>query len=92
MNVYEDSVTYSCNNGYEFRSQNALSDATCEANGLWEPNVLDDCQPVSCGYPPDAEHVVLFGDEHIFNSTVTYGCENGYELTGPSKRVCLSSR
>jgi len=90
--VYQDKAFYSCHDGYEYQTRNPASNTTCEADGYWEPASLDTCQPVSCGPPIQSEHIVLVGDVYTFNSTVLYDCDSGYDLVGPSSRVCLSNK
>ena len=47
----------------------------------------------SCGYPGSPSHaVVTFTPDNIRPGTVaTYECEPGFELLGPSRRLCSSN-
>ena len=92
LNVYEDIVVYSCNDGFEFNKTNPVNQITCTADGLWEPKKLDTCIPVSCGPPSLSQHIRLTGFDFTYNKIVLYGCDKGYDLVGPSKRVCLSTK
>ena len=92
LNVFSDQIIYSCQQGFHFRSGVSVVRFNCSSNGSWVSHQEDVCIPVSCGSPPEFDHSILRGINFTFNSTVYYSCEEGYELNGPSSRVCLSSR
>uniref|UniRef100_A0A8C3R0R3 Sushi, von Willebrand factor type A, EGF and pentraxin domain-containing protein 1 n=1 Tax=Cyanoderma ruficeps TaxID=181631 RepID=A0A8C3R0R3_9PASS len=78
------SITLSCVDGYTLVG---ASTSTCKENGVWVPPFSDDiCSPVSCGTPESPEHG--FGEEFLFGSEVFYSCDPGFELQGPSRRIC----
>uniref|UniRef100_A0A8C8CTH4 Sushi, von Willebrand factor type A, EGF and pentraxin domain-containing protein 1 n=1 Tax=Oncorhynchus tshawytscha TaxID=74940 RepID=A0A8C8CTH4_ONCTS len=82
-------VAYSCDKGFLIQGEKRR---TCEANGKWG-GVLPVCQPVSCPSPPSLENGFIQNEGHfIFNSKVTYACDDGYRLTGHPERVCQANR
>lgn len=48
---------------------------------------------VQCNYPGSPAHAsVAFTNDKMLSGTVaTYTCDNGYELLGPSRRVCQAN-
>uniref|UniRef100_A0A673WK27 Sushi, von Willebrand factor type A, EGF and pentraxin domain-containing protein 1 n=1 Tax=Salmo trutta TaxID=8032 RepID=A0A673WK27_SALTR len=81
-------VAYSCDKGFLIQGEKRR---TCEANGKWG-GVLPVCQPVSCPSPPSLENGFIQVCHFIFNSKVTYACDDGYQLTGHPERVCQANR
>ncbi|XP_039763399.1 CUB and sushi domain-containing protein 3 isoform X2 [Pararge aegeria] len=52
--------------------------------------ILQESVTASCSYPGSPAHSrVTFSDENLEEGTVaTYVCEQGFELLGPSRRIC----
>ncbi|CAB1345368.1 unnamed protein product [Coregonus sp. 'balchen'] len=82
-------VAYSCDKGFLIRGEKRR---TCKANGEWG-GVLPVCQPVSCPSPPSLKNGFIQNKGNfIFNSKVTYACDDGYRLSGHPERVCQANR
>uniref|UniRef100_A0A8C8AQF1 Sushi, von Willebrand factor type A, EGF and pentraxin domain-containing protein 1 n=1 Tax=Otus sunia TaxID=257818 RepID=A0A8C8AQF1_9STRI len=78
-------ITLSCVEGYTLLG---ASTSTCKESGIWVPPFSDDiCIPVSCGTPESPEHGFM-GEEFLFGNEVFYNCDPGFELQGPSRRIC----
>lgn len=81
-------ISFGCNTGYVL---NGSSTITCVADGSWTDDVPV-CTIVNCtdpGTPSDGTR--SGGNSYSFNSQLTYSCDEGYELSGSSVIVCLST-
>lgn len=50
-----------------------------------------ECEPRSCGQPPDPAHGWHAGECYTFGCRITYHCGEGYELVGKSERFCQAT-
>ncbi|XP_063413316.1 CUB and sushi domain-containing protein 3-like [Mytilus trossulus] len=86
-NQYQDTVTYTCNTGYELTSGNLVR--TCMENKNWSGN-----QPVctiTCPDPGESDHVTRQLNGNNPTETVVYKCDSGYDyFSGNTTRVCGS--
>ncbi|VDI66532.1 CUB and sushi domain-containing protein [Mytilus galloprovincialis] len=86
-NKYQDTVTYTCNTGYELTSGNLVR--TCMENKNWSGN-----QPVctiTCPDPGESDHVTRQLNGNNPTETVVYKCDSGYDyFSGNTTRVCGS--
>uniref|UniRef100_A0A8C0BA79 Sushi, von Willebrand factor type A, EGF and pentraxin domain-containing protein 1 n=1 Tax=Buteo japonicus TaxID=224669 RepID=A0A8C0BA79_9AVES len=48
-------------------------------------------EPVKCRNPGNPEHGHLYGETYSVGSEVTFSCEEGFQLTGMAKLVCMES-
>ena len=85
--TYQSIVQYYCNEGYQLSDD---SSAQCTATGHWNVT-LPNCILVNCGDPGIPADGTRNGDNFYYNSTVTYSCNTGYNLTGTTTLTCLSS-
>uniref|UniRef100_A0A182PUA4 Sushi domain-containing protein n=1 Tax=Anopheles epiroticus TaxID=199890 RepID=A0A182PUA4_9DIPT len=71
-------------NGYSWNEENFTSASLVAGTGT---------SGKGCPFPGVPAHgSVIFSDESLVNNTVaTYYCERGFELLGPSRRVCIDS-
>ncbi|XP_012872795.1 PREDICTED: complement receptor type 1-like isoform X2 [Dipodomys ordii] len=81
------SLKYECRPGF-IRRQFLI---TCLPNSEWT-DVSDKCIRKACNTPPDP----LNGRVHVqtdtqFGSTITYTCNQGFRLLGPSSALCILS-
>ncbi|XP_053321831.1 sushi, von Willebrand factor type A, EGF and pentraxin domain-containing protein 1 [Spea bombifrons] len=83
-------ITITCKEGHELSGPGTL---TCSSNATWIPPLFDDiCIPVSCGQPDALEHGMIIGTRYLYQDSIMYQCNAGYELHGPAERVCQSSK
>ena len=85
--TYQSIVQYYCNEGYQLSGG---SSAQCTATGDWNVT-LPNCTLVNCGDPGIPADGTRSGDNFYYNSTVTYSCNTGYNLTGTTTLTCLSN-
>ncbi|MCA9532348.1 MAG: hypothetical protein KC593_01670 [Myxococcales bacterium] len=75
---YNDTIVYSCNNGYSGAAMERMRTITCQANGSWSAAQLD-CTPMSCGTPPSAPaNSTVGGSGTTFGASRPYTCNVGY--------------
>ncbi|KAL8570681.1 hypothetical protein ACOMHN_039116 [Nucella lapillus] len=81
--VYEDSVEYQCDVGFELVGTGRL---ICSLDGVFVPSVPS-CSKIQCPSPSTPQH----GNVQIMNDTLLYSCVAGYELAGSPTRRCLAT-
>ena len=81
-------VRYRCDSGYVVTG---LIERVCQADSSWSGS-LPSCELVDCGDPGTPENGIKIGTGTTFGSEVSYRCNNGYELSGPQSRQCLSTK
>ncbi|NXO38057.1 SVEP1 protein, partial [Locustella ochotensis] len=81
---YKDVSLYKCDSGYELQGN---AERTCQEDKLWSGTVPE-CRRISCGPPDMIENGSVQGEEFLFGSEVFYSCDPGFELQGPSRRIC----
>ncbi|OPL20431.1 cub 3-like and sushi domain-containing protein, partial [Mytilus galloprovincialis] len=88
---YNDSITYTCNIGYE--STDGTLDRKCNENKLWDgtPPV---CTIVTCPNPPDVAFATISSQTGSnYNDSITYTCNIGYEnKDGTLVRKCMENK
>lgn len=52
---------------------------------------LSHFQAINCGKPTVSEHGSVVGESTRFPNTITYSCEDGYEIEGPALRSCQAN-
>ncbi|XP_052244079.1 complement receptor type 2-like isoform X22 [Dreissena polymorpha] len=84
--TYQSTGRCSCNTGYTFTGRNTSIE--CLANGSWR--VPDgNCTIKNCGNPlADPHRHDDTSNSTVFLSTVTFLCNDGYELVGANTSVC----
>ncbi|KAF4804058.1 Sushi, von Willebrand factor type A, EGF and pentraxin domain-containing protein 1 [Turdus rufiventris] len=85
--TYLNKVVYRCNDGYNLVGEKEI---LCLASGMWN-HAPPSCEMVMCPSPQDISNgkYTLSGTAYL--SSVSYTCDNGYSLQGPSVLVCASS-
>nr|XP_056705184.1 sushi, von Willebrand factor type A, EGF and pentraxin domain-containing protein 1 [Euleptes europaea] len=81
---YKDAVLYQCSSGYELEGD---AERTCEADKLWS-GTMPVCRKISCGPPEAIDDGFILGKDFLFGHEVLYACNQGFELQGPSRRIC----
>lgn len=77
-------IRYTCNDGYKLVGREVRR---CFANLTWsdeEPS----CHPVDCGVPEPVANGEIIYEDTLYQSTVTYNCNRGYNRVGDRTRVC----
>ncbi|NXV57103.1 SVEP1 protein, partial [Molothrus ater] len=85
---FKDVSLYKCDSGYELQGD---AERTCQEDKLWSGSVPV-CRRISCGPPDMIENGSVQGEEFLFGSEVFYSCDPGFELQGPSRRICHVDR
>jgi len=83
-----DTVTISCNAGYELTGDDRFSaNPTCQANGQFTSGKL--CTKRSCGpFPSIANGAVVPASGVVSGQSVVVFCNAGYQVTGDTSVVC----
>ncbi|XP_022230589.1 protein lev-9 isoform X2 [Drosophila obscura] len=85
----DSTVQYHCHTGYV---TNGFPRAKCLAidnQASWYgPDIQ--CEPRSCGQPPDPAYGWHAGECYTYGCKITYNCGTGYELVGKHERYCQS--
>jgi hypothetical protein len=88
--VTGDSVTYACDEGYALTG---AATATCQSSGTW--SAAPTCVANSCGVAPSAPaHGTVTAPSPgggVTGDRVSYACDAGFTLTGPSTATCDAS-
>ncbi|XP_038851181.1 sushi, von Willebrand factor type A, EGF and pentraxin domain-containing protein 1 [Salvelinus namaycush] len=80
---YDDVVEYVCFDGYEVIGDPVLR---CSAQGHWVGTVPE-CLPCLCT-PPMLKYGVVLGRDHACGDRVSFHCDEGYKILGPSAATC----
>jgi len=85
--VYQDTVTLTCDEGY----QSSSDTITCDATGNWTPNIT--CERVACPVITLANGNFVASDGNSIGSNITFSCGSGFSLNvEPNYAVtCLSN-
>ncbi|XP_078660161.1 uncharacterized protein LOC144904888 [Branchiostoma floridae x Branchiostoma belcheri] len=81
---YPNSVTFTCNSGYELDGAAA---ATCQADGTWS-NPVPTCTPVQCQTLTAPTNGALSTTATSYQTVVTFSCNSGYQLNGAAAATC----
>ncbi|KAL5010241.1 hypothetical protein ScPMuIL_012546 [Solemya velum] len=82
LGSYGDTVTYTCNTGYN----GGPAQATCQNTGQWTKPALT-CTIRSCGVPPSVNNAGRTSNSGTYGDVVTYVCYTGY-TGGPAQATC----
>lgn len=81
-------IHYVCDDGYFVDGPTYRS---CQADGRWD-NPIPVCERVECPRPLKPANSEVDGFEYRFRERVKYRCRAGYQLIGPSERVCQANK
>ncbi|KAK6179269.1 hypothetical protein SNE40_011671 [Patella caerulea] len=80
-------LIYQCDTGYRLNTDKRRR---CLQNASWS-GIEPFCNPVSCPQPTNIINGQVLVEDIIFESVITYVCNEGYDLEGPEERSCLDS-
>ncbi|KAM4536515.1 sushi, von Willebrand factor type A, EGF and pentraxin domain-containing protein 1 [Odontesthes bonariensis] len=86
--LHRSLIEYRCHKGYDVTRHTRL---VCQEDGGWN-GTAPSCVPAECESPPSPEHGRANVTDSSLGSTVTYSCEEGYELQGEPVRRCVSGQ
>lgn len=82
---YLDTLTYTCNTGFELTSGNLVR--TCKENKNWSGN--PPVCTITCPDPGESDHVTRQLKGNNPTETVVYKCDSGYDFfSGDETRIC----
>ncbi|KAI8515762.1 hypothetical protein Bbelb_065750 [Branchiostoma belcheri] len=84
-NSYGDVVKFTCEPGYKLVGTSSL---TCLSDGTWDGK-LPTCTAVQCPLVSPPTNGFVTGS-NSYGDVVSFTCEPGYKLVGPSSLTCLS--
>eukprot|EP00117_Sycon_ciliatum_P015020 scpid45266/ scgid15047/ Sushi, von Willebrand factor type A, EGF and pentraxin domain-containing protein 1 len=80
------SLPITCRYGYTPSTANAS--VQCLLGEIWQTNNIT-CEIISCGQPSNISNGSYNGTNFTYNSTVTYSCDDAYEIAGgQTTRTC----
>ena len=79
-----DSLTVMCDLGFWRRGPAHL---VCQMDLEWSP-APPSCHPVQCSDPPIVEHAQVEGQDRVYQATIYYQCDPGYEPRGSNQLTC----
>ncbi|XP_064386669.1 sushi, von Willebrand factor type A, EGF and pentraxin domain-containing protein 1-like [Halichondria panicea] len=90
---YQETVTYTCDTGYQISNEALTAMVTCMADRTWGP--LPTCQLVDCGSPPPGINAYpRTPTSTTYRGTVLYTCDTGYEISNgvtTAMATCVAS-
>ncbi|XP_055302678.1 protein lev-9 isoform X3 [Sitodiplosis mosellana] len=86
----DSTVQYHCYTGYVTAGFPRAKCLAIDGQASWYgPDI--NCEPRTCGQPPDPAHGWHAGECYTFGCRITYHCGEGYELVGKSERFCQAT-
>lgn len=85
--TYNSTIVFQCANGF---STFGSTEIICNSNGQWSDNVPI-CSVVNCGNPGFISNGTRNGNSYMYDSIVTFKCDEGYTLLGSASIICQSS-
>ncbi|XP_078583892.1 P-selectin-like [Branchiostoma floridae x Branchiostoma japonicum] len=86
-NYYQDVMSFTCDSGYELDGSATI---TCQADRTWADSAPS-CPRVQCPLLAAPDNGDMSG-ENYYQDELTFWCDLGYELVGPSSMTCQADR
>ncbi|XP_028924309.1 C4b-binding protein beta chain isoform X2 [Ornithorhynchus anatinus] len=81
----QETVSFTCDDGYVLKGSGS---SQCLENHTWSPP-LPTCRTTNCPSPKKPAHGQFTANDLTSGSTVTYHCEEGFQLVGRLSRKCV---
>ncbi|XP_070567840.1 protein mesh-like isoform X2 [Ptychodera flava] len=84
--TFNSLVTFGCNEGYNISGE---AEILCQIDGTWSGQPPT-CETILCEFLAPPVNGTKEGDGLEFNSTVTFDCDDGYNISGQAELLCQS--
>ncbi|KAH3729196.1 hypothetical protein DPMN_055162 [Dreissena polymorpha] len=85
--TYGAIANYSCDTGYSMVGSESI---ICDSTGHWN-KAAPVCSRIVCGNITINNGLVSYSGEKAYGDHANITCNDGYQLSGPSTRICLGN-
>ncbi|XP_051780778.1 complement receptor type 2-like isoform X1 [Erpetoichthys calabaricus] len=90
--AYKSSITFACDNGFQL---NGPSFIVCDESGTWKPDPPTCVKTIELWCPniniANGWKIFGFSPPYVYKNSITFACDNGFQLNGPNTIVCDES-